>query len=387
MMTLERLAADAPRIVGLRPDPRWRRSSEHFVRSDGVSRGMWFKRNPAGARVKRVREALREAKPWSPLVRIHLPKYGTAETRPIDIPTIPDQARLYLLQTWLQGYTEPRLCRRAVAFRRHRSTLNLINTVRGIISARGYHWGAVVDVENYFGSLTWSRLNALIASLPCDKAVQGLLNALVRVSVVDQVSGAPVPRQGRGIPQGLSVSPTLANLYLAEWDRHVNHALSDWGAILLRYCDDLLILARTREGAERAVAIVRERLLHKGLRAKPGMGAVVDLSAAAVRWLKLDFSLRGIEVPDEILQWKISAYHHKYDRGLFTTTDGLEQSIVGLETYYHQILPAPRSLEVSGILRTGIRDLFDRLSLSESTLHPSPTERSVLLAVTHDEVL
>ena len=33
------------------------------------------------------------------------------------------------------------------------------------------------------------------------------------------------------------------------------------------------------------------------------------------------------------------------------------------------------------------RDLFDRLSLSGSILHPSPTERSALLAVTHDEML
>jgi hypothetical protein len=301
-----------------------------------------------------------------------LPKYGANDTRPIDIPTIVDQARLYLLQDWMREYAELLLCRRTVAFRRRRSTVKLIDDVGRIVAKRGRHWGAVIDVENYFGSLSWSRLDALIASLPCDVAVQRLLKALVRVRVVDQATGAAVPRQGRGIPQGLSVSPTLANLYLAEWDRQVNHALSDWGAILLRYCDDLLILALTREGAEKAVAIVRERLMHNRLRAKPGMGAVEDLSAAAVRWLKLDFSLHGVEVPDEILQWKISAYHHKYDRGLFTTTDGLEQSIVGLETYYEQILPAPRSLEVSGILRMGTRDLFDRLALSGSSLHPHP---------------
>jgi hypothetical protein len=371
MMTLDQLAADVPRIVGLRPDPRWRRSSENFVRSDGVSRRMWFDGNPAGARVKTVRQALLGGQPWSSVVRIHLPKYGTSETRPIDIPTIPDQARLYLLQDWLREYAERLLCARAVAFRRHRSTMNLIRAVKWFVS-NGYCWAAVVDVQDYFGSLRWSMVDELIESMPCDKAVQDLLRALVRVRVVDQVKGAPVPRQGRGIPQGLSVSPTLANLYLAEWGRHVNHALSHLGAMLLRYCDDLLILARTREGAERSVTIVQDRLRHRGLRAKPGQGAVVDLSAAAVRWLKLDFSLQGIEAPEEILRWKIAGYHDKYDRGLFTTTDGLEQSIVSLETYYEQILPAPRAFEVSGFLRKGICDLFDRLSPSGSILHPSP---------------
>ena len=108
MMTLDRLAAEAPRIVGLRPDPRWRRSSEHFVRSDGVSRKMWFERNPAGARVRCVRKALLEGAPWNRLVRIHLPKYGANDTRPIDIPTIVDQARLYLLQDWMREYAERR---------------------------------------------------------------------------------------------------------------------------------------------------------------------------------------------------------------------------------------------------------------------------------------
>ena len=367
MKTLDQLAAEASRIVGLRPDPRWRRSSEDLTRSDGLSRKQWFRGNRADVRVKLVRESLLEGRPWRSLVRIHLPKYGTSETRPIDIPTILDQARLYALQDWLRGYAEPLLCARAVAFRPQKSTVKLIRAVKGIISLKGYHWAAVVDVQDYFGSLTWPRLDALIESLPADRAVQDLLKALVRVRVVDQVTGAPVPRQGRGIPQGLSVSPTLANLFLAEWDRHVNHALSYLGAMLIRYCDDLLILARTREGAEQSVTIVHDRLRHKGLTAKPGHGAVVDLSAAAVRWLKLDFSVQGIEAPAEVLQWKIAGYHDKFDRDLFTI-DGLEQSIRGLETYYEQILPAPRAREVSGIIREGTGDLFAYLSSPDPSI-------------------
>jgi hypothetical protein len=382
MMTLAQLAAQAPRIVGLRPDPRWNRSSEHFVRSDGVSRRTWFETNSAGVRIKSVQAAVRDAHAWSPLVRIHLPKYGTTETRPIDIPTILDQARLYPLQDWLSEYAEPLLCRRAVAFRRHRSTVRLIKQVAQIIATRGYQWGAVIDVEDYFGSLTWPRLDALIDSLPGDRAAQDLLRALVRVRVIDQATSAPVPRQGRGIPQGLSVSPTLANLYLAAWDRQVNHALSRLEAILLRYCDDLLILGRTREGIAKSVAIVHDRLRHKGLKAKPGQGAVVDLNSAAVRWLKLDFSVAGIDAPEEVLKWKIAGYRDKLDRGLFTM-EGLEQSIVGLESYYQQILPAPRASQVSGIIREDAESLFASPALSHC--NPSPIERRAL-DDTHAEV-
>ncbi|MEO8182930.1 MAG: reverse transcriptase domain-containing protein [Deltaproteobacteria bacterium] len=308
-------------------------------------------------------------------MRIHLPKYGTTETRPIDIPTILDQARLYPLQDWLSEYAEPLLCKRAVAFRRWTRTDGIIKGVARLIVEKGYHWGAVVDVENFFGSLKWSMVDALIESLPSDKAVQRLLKDLVRVQVVDRAERAPVPRQARGIPQGLSVSPTLANLYLAEWDRHVNQALSYLEAMVIRYCDDLLVLAQTRVGAERSVEIVRDRLRHRGLKAKPGQGEVVDLTAGAVRWLKLDFSVGGIEVARDVLQWKIYGYHHKAACGLFTA-DGLEQSIIGLTTYYEKILPAPRASEVTGAIREGTRDLFDSLHAPpDSNASPHPTER------------
>lgn len=121
------------------------------------------------------------------------------------------------------------------------------------------------------------------------------------------------------------------------------------------------MLARDRAGAEAAVQILLDRLSHRGLQAKHGEKEVVDLTSARLRWLKVDFSVDGIDVGDDIVQWKIASYHHKVDRGLFTTTR-LEQSIAGLEAYYSKILPASRVSEVSGWIREGTRDLFARLS-------------------------
>jgi retron-type reverse transcriptase len=361
MMMLSKLAEKARNTVGYRPDPRWRRSSDYFVRSDGFSKKTWFERHWPEARIQMVEDAQREGRRWSSLVRIYLPKYGTADMRPIDIPTILDQARLYPLQDWLSECVEPRLYKRAVAYRRGRRMSSVVWAVERAVSERGYHWGAVVDVQDYFGSLCWATLDELISSLPGDRDVQDALRRLVRVPVIDQASRALVGRHGRGIPQGLSVSPALANLYLAEWDNHVAHVISKSGAIFFRYSDDILVLARDRAGAEEAVKIVLERLPQRGLKAKPGAKEVIDMTSARLRWLKIDFSVDGINVGDDIVQWKIGSYHHKVDRGLFTTTR-LEQSIAGLEAYYSKILPAPRVNEVSGWIREGTRDLFARLS-------------------------
>lgn len=59
-----------------------------------------------------------------------------------------------------------------------------------------------------------------------------------------------------GIPQGNSLSPLLANIYLADFDqRMINEKLA-----LVRYADDFIVLCKSHEDAERALLIAKEEL-------------------------------------------------------------------------------------------------------------------------------
>ena len=69
----------------------------------------------------------------------------------------------------------------------------------------------------------------------------------------------------QGSPQGAVISPLLANLYLDPLD-----AFIAWrGYRMVRYADDFVILCRTREEAEAALAAVRAWVSENGLALHP----------------------------------------------------------------------------------------------------------------------
>lgn len=69
----------------------------------------------------------------------------------------------------------------------------------------------------------------------------------------------------RGILQGSPLSPVLANLYLTEFDRKFMQS----GAKLVRYCDDFVILCRTKAEAKAALQTARNELAKRHLALHP----------------------------------------------------------------------------------------------------------------------
>ena len=78
-----------------------------------------------------------------------------------------------------------------------------------------------------------------------DRHILKLLRAMLRAGVME--NGA-VTRSAAGTPQGGVISPCLANVYLHRLDRQ----WADRGTgVLVRYADDLLVMCRTEQEAER----------------------------------------------------------------------------------------------------------------------------------------
>ncbi len=69
----------------------------------------------------------------------------------------------------------------------------------------------------------------------------------------------------RGTPQGAVISPLLANIYLHP----VDVAMQQAGFQLVRYADDMVVLCRTREEAEAALAKLKELIEGRGLQLHP----------------------------------------------------------------------------------------------------------------------
>jgi RNA-directed DNA polymerase len=75
-----------------------------------------------------------------------------------------------------------------------------------------------------------------------------------------------------GSPQGAVISPLLANVYLHELDVEMREV----GLVMVRYADDAVVLCRSREEAESALARLRAWVSANGLTLHPDKTHVGD---------------------------------------------------------------------------------------------------------------
>jgi RNA-directed DNA polymerase len=89
------------------------------------------------------------------------------------------------------------------------------------------------------------------------------------------------------VPQGAVLSPVLSNAYLNPLD----HRMAESGFQMVRYADDFVILCRSREEADAALAAVREWVDAQGLKLHPEKTHIVDAREESFSFL--GYSFRG----------------------------------------------------------------------------------------------
>ena len=133
----------------------------------------------------------------------------------------------------------------------------------------GWRWVVEADIEKFFDQIDHPRLLDLLATLlPAEPRMLALIGLWLRAPVRE--NGVDQPREG-GVPQGSPLSPLLSNLYLDELDE----ALLDANHRLVRFADDFVVLARSREQADAALELSRDTLERLALRLNPAKTRVI----------------------------------------------------------------------------------------------------------------
>jgi RNA-directed DNA polymerase len=88
-----------------------------------------------------------------------------------------------------------------------------------------------------------------------------------------------------GVPQGAVLSPVLSNLYLNPLD----HRMADQGYEMVRYADDFVVLCRSAEEAQAALAEIRGWVEAAGLTLHPTKTQIVDAREKSFAFLGYTF--------------------------------------------------------------------------------------------------
>ncbi len=128
------------------------------------------------------------------------------------------------------------------------------------------------DIADCFSAIPHEKLMQAVQERVCDQAVLKLLRVMLRAGAMQD---GQVRREVTGTPQGGVASPLLANVYLHRLDRAWD---VERHGVLVRYCDDLVVMCHSREQTEAALARLTELLAELGLRPKAAKTRIVHLA-------------------------------------------------------------------------------------------------------------
>jgi RNA-directed DNA polymerase len=215
--------------------------------------------------------------------RTWIPKPGSTEKRPLGIPTVRDRVVQTALLHVLEPIFDVTFAEHSYGFRHGRGCHHALERIEALLQ-QGYVYIVDADLKSYFDTIPKDRLMTRVREKVSDSPVLRLVEMFLQQGVMD---GLKEWTPETGTPQGAVISPLLANIYLNPLD----HLVAESGFAMVRYADDFVILCRTREEAERALAMVTRWTEENGLTLHPTKTKIVD--ARLEEFSFLGYTFRG----------------------------------------------------------------------------------------------
>lgn len=214
--------------------------------------------------LKELQDALRQGTYRADAVRrVFIPKPGQpGRQRPLGIPTVKDRVVQMAVKLVIEPLFEADFLPCSHGFRPERSPRMALRVlVEGF--NEGYSHVVDVDLRAYFDTIDHERLMKLVERRVGDRQILRLLRAWLRAGILED---GKVRHPDRGTPQGGVISPLLANIFLHEVDRLWSTRWGPSGRVLLvRYADDMVLLAKTEVEAREAWTQLQVQLASLGL--------------------------------------------------------------------------------------------------------------------------
>jgi group II intron reverse transcriptase/maturase len=178
-----------------------------------------------------------------PVRRVYIPKRGsTQQQRPIGVTALEDKLVQRATSLVLNAVFEPEFAGFSYGARPGRNAHQALTALDQAIDKRRVKWVLDADLRDFFGSLGHDQLVRFVEHRIGDKRVVQLIRLWLAAGVLEDGAWT---RSETGTPQGGSISPLAANLYMHYvfdlWVQRWRRTEARGDMIIVRYLDDFIV--------------------------------------------------------------------------------------------------------------------------------------------------